>query len=414
MYLKLKDSALNQIKKISPIPNYYLEKLLFGVKEEELVQDIFEKEGTQGLLTFYYFLEQIKPLFIYCVKDQDRVIAELIPYTKDFKFEKYKIESSYQISRFAYCRNVEGKLIWETPLSPAGVVLEVPFNCNSLNEFPQDLLLILLNAKIICDEKEEKDPIFSTWEFHDLLFHSRSRFGRHDNPFGGLYPFKGKIPSLPAIKPLTNEKIFSLYVPNIEKLKEDDLSFSYVLEERKSKRLKGRPLTAEKLGEFLYRTCRVKTLIQMNFNDEVTSRLYPAGGARYSLEVYVLIHSCQGLEVGLYHYDPQKHALEKLLEPSAKTEELLDSVKQATGKEELPQILFLITARFQRMSWKYQSMAYATILKDVGSVFQTFYLVATAMNLSPCALGGGNSDLFAKTTGINYYEESTVGEFILS
>jgi oxazoline/thiazoline dehydrogenase len=41
------------------------------------------------------------------------------------------------------------------------------------------------------------------------------------------------------------------------------------------------------------------------------------------------------------------------------------------------------------------------------------YLVATAMDLAPCAIGGGNSDLFAQTTGINYLDETSVGEFIL-
>ncbi len=41
------------------------------------------------------------------------------------------------------------------------------------------------------------------------------------------------------------------------------------------------------------------------------------------------------------------------------------------------------------------------------------YLVATAMNLAPCALGSGNSDFFTRAAGIDYYEESSVGEFTL-
>ena len=39
--------------------------------------------------------------------------------------------------------------------------------------------------------------------------------------------------------------------------------------------------------------------------------------------------------------------------------------------------------------------------------------VATAMELAPCGLGGGNSDLFAKAAGCNYHAESSVGEFAL-
>ena len=58
-------------------------------------------------------------------------------------------------------------------------------------------------------------------------------------------------------------------------------------------------------------------------------------------------------------------------------------------------------------------MAYATILKDTGVLMQTMYLVAEAMGLAACAVGGGHSDIFARTAGTNYYEETTVGEFIL-
>jgi hypothetical protein len=41
------------------------------------------------------------------------------------------------------------------------------------------------------------------------------------------------------------------------------------------------------------------------------------------------------------------------------------------------------------------------------------YLVATAMNLAPCAIGAGNSDLFAAAVGTDYYAETSVGELSL-
>ena len=39
--------------------------------------------------------------------------------------------------------------------------------------------------------------------------------------------------------------------------------------------------------------------------------------------------------------------------------------------------------------------------------------VATAMDLAPCALGGGDSDLFTRAAGLDYYTETSVGEFLL-
>jgi len=58
-------------------------------------------------------------------------------------------------------------------------------------------------------------------------------------------------------------------------------------------------------------------------------------------------------------------------------------------------------------------MAYGLILKNVGVLFQTMYLVATAMNLAPIAVGAGNSDRFVEIAGTDYYTESSVGEFLL-
>jgi oxazoline/thiazoline dehydrogenase len=78
-----------------------------------------------------------------------------------------------------------------------------------------------------------------------------------------------------------------------------------------------------------------------------------------------------------------------------------------------PQVLIILAARFQRVTWKYSAMAYATVLKNVGVLYQTMYLVATAMGLAPCALGGGDSDIFAAATGGDYYAETSVGEFLL-
>ncbi len=58
-------------------------------------------------------------------------------------------------------------------------------------------------------------------------------------------------------------------------------------------------------------------------------------------------------------------------------------------------------------------MAYALVLKHVGVVYEAMYLAATAMNLAPCALGSGDSDRFARVSGTDYYDETSVGEFLL-
>ena len=78
-----------------------------------------------------------------------------------------------------------------------------------------------------------------------------------------------------------------------------------------------------------------------------------------------------------------------------------------------PQILITIAARFGRISWKYSSIAYSLILKDVGSLIQTLYLAATDMGLGGCAIGSTNIDLFAKMTELEFHIEGPVGQFAL-
>jgi SagB-type dehydrogenase family enzyme len=76
-------------------------------------------------------------------------------------------------------------------------------------------------------------------------------------------------------------------------------------------------------------------------------------------------------------------------------------------------VLLIVSARFDRVAWKYSSVAYSLILKNVGVMFQNLYLTATAMGLAPCALGGGDADVFARAAGTDYYAETSVGEFLL-
>jgi SagB-type dehydrogenase family enzyme len=92
---------------------------------------------------------------------------------------------------------------------------------------------------------------------------------------------------------------------------------------------------------------------------------------------------------------------------------LLAGAEFAMGAPAAPQVLITIAARFGRVSWKYSSVAYSLILKDVGVLLQTFYLMATDMGLGGCAIGTNNIDLVEKMTGIDFHVEGPVGQFAL-
>jgi SagB-type dehydrogenase family enzyme len=74
----------------------------------------------------------------------------------------------------------------------------------------------------------------------------------------------------------------------------------------------------------------------------------------------------------------------------------------------------VITSRIARQREVYGELAYSLVLKEVGGLYQTLYLVAEQLGLSACALGGGTPDtVFEQITNTTEFDEPIVGEFII-
>jgi oxazoline/thiazoline dehydrogenase len=420
-----------------------------GFSEDQLADLVFATDGGGALPRLYYHLEQFSRLQLLCYSllAGDQTIATVVPMTTaGFQRRSRNVAAStrFRLSRFAYCRRDGDALVLESPLSLARTILPGSLGarliaelaqprtyrdlCLSVDDLSEDMVQafvgILKDMAVIAEVddhgelREDDSPALSQWAFHDLLFHSRSRLGRHHYPIGGTWPHLGKLPPLPALKPKTPGDVFALYKPDAEQLERNDTPFDRIVEARRSIRdYASQAITAQQLGEFLYRVARVRRVLPPDPErfryHEVTSRPYPSGGATYDLELYVTINRCVGVPGGIYHYDPLAHALGKLAERNTHIEALLHDAQLAAALECQPQVLIILASRFQRVSWKYTGIAYATTLKNVGVLYQTMYLVAAAMGLAPCALGAGNAALLAETVGTDYFEESSVGEFLL-
>lgn len=263
--------------------------------------------------------------------------------------------------------------------------------------------------------EEEDRGSLAHWEFHDLLFHVRSRRGRNAWPLGATYPLRGRLAPEPAFRNGDAPETVPLRRADVDRLAETDEPFTRVLERRRS-RYGVRPVTLESLGEFLFRSCRITGVQEMEDGEVLARRVYPSGGSRHSLETYVTASKCVGLERGVYRYRPREHDLVPVRGWDGEVEMLLEEARVATGGRlaEFPPVLLTLASRFRRVSYKYQSLAYRVVLQEVGAFYQTMYLVATAMGLAPSAVGGGDSDRFARLTGADYYQETSVGEFILA
>lgn len=427
-----------------------LKKVLFALANdgetlEKMSSLIQQDRGEFLVFKFYQYLQKFASFGWLChaVSTIEGHIATASPMTTDARFlpTQVVINRQYTLSRFAYIHQVKGQMILESPLSKMviqlsnwqamGIIGLLGNPCTSneiatqIKDFHLDtieqFISLLLSTQMLCEVAEDgsiaeqADVILAQWEFHDLLFHTRSRSGRHTNPAGGTYRFLGQIEPLPALSPQKSaQAIIALAKPNLANLISSDLSFTQVLENRTSIREHGEiPITGRQLGEFLYRCARIKNHRQSD-RGELLSRPYPSGGAMYELELYIVVERCQDISSGLYYYQPQAHELYLISGVTEAVEALLINAGIAMGKDkDKPQILIVIAARFQRLAWKYESIAYALMLKHVGALYQTMYLVATAMNLAPCGIGNGDSDLFTKAVGVNYYAQTSVGEFVL-
>jgi SagB-type dehydrogenase family enzyme len=240
---------------------------------------------------------------------------------------------------------------------------------------------------------------------------------------GGAYPYADVIPPPPAVRPSWPGKKIDLREISTATV-EAPSPAAKLLRERHSTRDfdDQRPITLTELARFLDGTAHVQSELKTTLDHgggggspelSYTVRPYPSGGASYELELYLAVDKCAGLPRGFYHYDAGAHALVPIETRGHQLDALLTSAQFAMGVNAVPQILITTAARFGRVSWKYSSIAYALILKDVGVLMQTFYVMATDMGLGGCAIGTTNIELFAKMTGLQFHVEGAVGQFAL-
>lgn len=374
---------------------------------------------------------------------QDDVVIE--PQVADYwpRISKIGNANTVALSRFAYLRRRGRDMVLESPLAgalfrianpkiaAALAVLSQPQKISRYRKernFPGlELLGLLLDCQILFKleagdtdgtRRSEGAPHLVLWDFHDLLFHTRSTEGRQANPLGGLYGYASAMPPLPAVRPPWPGKAIDLSGGTAPQ----PSPFAQLLYARHSTREfdDAHPVTLAELATLLQTTARVREKWTDSSNlggqgPEVSyaARPYPSGGAAYPLEIYLAVNQCDGLARGFYHYDAERHALTAIDVRPQDLDAQLAAAAFAIGADTPPQIVLLIAARFGRVSWKYSAVAYSLILKDVGVLMQTLYLAATDLSLGCCAVGTNNIELFRRMTGQDFTVEGPVGQFVL-
>ena len=346
-----------------------------------------------------------------------------------------------RLSRFAIVRESEGQLVVESPLSHHRVVLHRPLttwvvgalgrpttagdiaqNLNVSTALLTGILAYLVATGMVVTGARTSGarPVFAeddlrAWSPHDLLFHSRSRLGRHDDDAGAAFRHVPDLPPLPVVRPAPTGERFELHRPD---LTEPGMSLTDAIEGRHSVReFADEGPSAAQLGELLFRTARIRSQDEAvgagGVTYPVSRRPYPSAGSLYELDLFLTVDRCADLPRGVYHYDPEGHALTLVTTSGTHVDELLDSAMVQLGTHTRPPVLITMTARMGRVSWVYDGIAYATTLKHVGVLQQTLYLVATMLGLAPCAVATGDSETATEAFGLDWPSEVAVGEFVV-
>lgn len=171
-----------------------------------------------------------------------------------------------------------------------------------------------------------------------------------------------------------------------------------------SRNFSGEPLSLDALGTLLKYSCGTTRL---SSDGKSMRRAQASGGARYPIEVYPLVlRAGEGYGPGLYHYQVKTHALEMLWDHIFTPEELdklfvYGWVKNAS-------VILLMTAVFRRNQIKYGERGYRHVLLEAGHIGQNLYLVATALKLKCCTLGGTYDEQIEELLDVDGIQESVV------
>lgn len=145
------------------------------------------------------------------------------------------------------------------------------------------------------------------------------------------------------------------------------------------------PLTAAHIGQLMWAA--------QGITHPSGLRTAPSAGALYPLEIYAATQD------GLFHYQPQTHSLERVLEHDPRPALYQAALRQNTVLE--APLVILISAVFDRTSQKYgQARTPQYIYLEAGHAAQNILLQAVALDLGAVPIGAFLEDQISEALSL--------------
>lgn len=139
------------------------------------------------------------------------------------------------------------------------------------------------------------------------------------------------------------------------------------------------------------------------------TRTAPSAGALYPCELYMIALNSE-LNKGIYHYNSNKHYLEKI---GSEIPNMKDYLMMTKGFENTS-VVFFITGLIERISFKYGDRGYRYLLLEAGAIAQNISLMSTNLNLVSTWFGGTADVEVEKILNIDGINESLINCILIN
>ncbi|MCA6214610.1 MAG: hypothetical protein PWP49_1512 [Thermococcaceae archaeon] len=170
---------------------------------------------------------------------------------------------------------------------------------------------------------------------------------------------------------------------------EGTMSVEEAIAKRRSIRTyKNQPISIEELAQLLW-ACQGIT--------HEDKRAAPSAGATYPFEIFVVVGKVEGLQPGIYYYNPLDHSLTLIKEGDFRRELQEAALNQKWVGDAAVDIV--LVAFYERTTRIYGERGIRYVHMEAGHIGQNIYLQATALGLGTVAIGAFHDDEVAKIIG---------------
>ncbi len=195
--------------------------------------------------------------------------------------------------------------------------------------------------------------------------------------FCGLGQFRPGHALATSCKVFEKEESMNLPAPKLD----GNVSLETTIKQRRTVRsFANEPLTVTQLSQILWAAQGIT-------EDRGTKRAAPSGGALYPIDIYAVVGKIgvRDLAQGVYHYDPPRHSLERIVDTDQKEAVAVASLRQMWMTT--APVILVITVEYDRITIKYGERGKRYAVIEVGHIGQNIFLQCQALGLSAGIVG---------------------------